>query len=180
MTPPAADDPSLVAHALQLHEASLQRYATRLLHDASLARDVVQETFLALGAASAGQVRDHLAAWLFTVCRRKALNVLRKEGRMTPLEGHTDARLPAPDADPAMRLQHADDQRLLLDLVSRLPLRQREVVRLRYQEGFSYQEISRITEHSVSHVGVLLHTAIQAMRRDWETLTRPGGSPQKP
>ena len=38
---------------------------------------------------------------------------------------------------------------------SRLPPNQQEVVRLKFQNGFSYQEISRITSLSVGNVGFI-------------------------
>lgn len=166
---PSAPADAIVILAQREHAAALVRYATRLLHgDEPRARDVVQETLLALGRqpeAELPALRSRLAAWLFTVCRRKALNVLRAEGRLSPLDEAPPAA--APEADPATALMRSEDHGQLLALVARLPERQREVVRLRYQEGFSYQEISDITEHTVSHVGVLLHTALQGLRREW-------------
>jgi RNA polymerase sigma-70 factor (ECF subfamily) len=38
-------------------------------------------------------------------------------------------------------------------------------VRLKFQAGLSYREISRVTELSVSNVGYLIHTAIRTLRR---------------
>ena len=49
-------------------------------------------------------------------------------------------------------------------LLDNLTANQREVVRLKFQGGLSYQEISRITELSVSNVGYLIHTAIKRLR----------------
>ena len=43
---------------------------------------------------------------------------------------------------------------------------QRDVVRLKFQNGLSYKEISNITQLSVSNVGYLIHTAIKSLRRD--------------
>jgi DNA-directed RNA polymerase specialized sigma24 family protein len=39
-------------------------------------------------------------------------------------------------------------------------------VRLKFQNGFSYQEISRITSLSVGNVGFILHTALKALRQN--------------
>ena len=55
----------------------------------------------------------------------------------------------------------------------RCPPNQREVVRLKFQNGFSYQEISRISGHSVSNVGYLIHAGIKALRV--QLFARPGG-----
>jgi RNA polymerase sigma-70 factor (ECF subfamily) len=45
-----------------------------------------------------------------------------------------------------------------------LPDSQQEVIRLRFQEGFSYKEISRITGFSVGNVGYLLHVGLKSLR----------------
>jgi RNA polymerase sigma-70 factor (ECF subfamily) len=157
-----------VLRAEREHGAALRRYASRLLHDDARADDLVQETLLALGRRSGAELeelRPRLAAWLFTVCRRKALNALRADARLRPLEEAPPSV--APEADPAAALLHREDHGRLLALVARLPGRQREVVRLRYQEGFSYQEIAEITAASGNHVGVLLHEALAGLRREW-------------
>ena len=52
----------------------------------------------------------------------------------------------------------------MLALLDTLPPNQREVIRLKFQNGFSYQEISRISGHSVSNVGYLIHAGIKTLR----------------
>lgn len=171
---PTGSADSIVVRAQRDHEAALRRYATRLLHDEARAQDVVQESLLALGKQPEGErraLRSRLAAWLFTVCRRKALNVLRAEKRLGPLEEAPP--VVAPEAGPASLLVRGEDRARLLALVARLPGLQREVLRLRYHEGLSYQEISDRTGRTVTHVGVLLHNALQTLRRAWIDSTPP-------
>jgi RNA polymerase sigma-70 factor (ECF subfamily) len=55
----------------------------------------------------------------------------------------------------------------LLELIGHLPPNQQEVIRLKFQNGFSYKEISRITALSVGNVGFLIHTAVTRLRRDF-------------
>ena len=69
---------------LDRHEHPLIGYATRLTGDAERARDVVQETFIRLCAEDRAQVDGHVTEWPYTVCRRRALDVRRKETRMRP------------------------------------------------------------------------------------------------
>jgi RNA polymerase sigma-70 factor (ECF subfamily) len=52
----------------------------------------------------------------------------------------------------------------VLDLLGTLPASQQEVIRLKFQNGFSYQEISRISGHSVSNVGYLIHVGLKTLR----------------
>ncbi len=163
----STDASSLVRTAVDRHQAPLLRYAARLLGgDVDRARDVVQDTFVRLMAQRRDQVEGHLAEWLFTVCRNRALDVLRKEGRMKRFAEGQMEHLSAPEPRPGRELERAEQQAAILRLIDRLPPNQQEVVRLKFQNGFSYQEISRITELSVGNVGFLLHHAIRALRRD--------------
>jgi RNA polymerase sigma-70 factor (ECF subfamily) len=52
----------------------------------------------------------------------------------------------------------------ILQLLEGLPANQREVIRLKFQNGFSYKEISRISGHSVSNVGFLIHVGLKTIR----------------
>ena len=64
----------------------------------------------------------------------------------------------------------------LFELVDTLPAKQRELVLLKFQQDFSYQEISDVTGLSVSNVGFILHQAVCSLKQSWEALeTVPAG-----
>ena len=69
-----------VLAALDQYEGRLLRYAQRLLGNLDEARDVVQFVFLRLCNQLPDQIDDRLAQWLYTVCRNRALDVLRGRG----------------------------------------------------------------------------------------------------
>ena len=149
---------------LDRYEGPLARYAARITGDVEQARDVVQETFLRLCAQDRADVDGHLSEWLFTVCRNRALDVRRKESRMRPLgeavlENHES---PAPSATVVVEGRESTSE--VLRVLATLPDSQQEVIRLRFQNGLSYREISSVTELSVSNVGYLIHTAIKTIR----------------
>src|SRR3954469_6147506 len=66
-------------------EKPLLQFATRIIGDRERARDVVQETFVKFQNNGDYQ-QPEPATWLFTVCRNGALNVCRKEKRLTFLD----------------------------------------------------------------------------------------------
>jgi RNA polymerase sigma-70 factor (ECF subfamily) len=148
-------------------QAPLTRYAARLLGDPERARDVVQDTFVKLMAQEPAAVDGHAVEWLFTVCRNRAMDVIRKEHRMKRFEEGEIERVTAADPRPGRALERAETQAAMLELIDRLPPNQQEVVRLKFQNGFSYKEISRITEHSVGNVGFLIHTAVARLRTEF-------------
>jgi RNA polymerase sigma-70 factor (ECF subfamily) len=145
-------------------ELPLLQYAARILGDRDRARDVVQETFMELQRHPRRQTDAAPAKWLFTVCRNRALNICRKEKRMTYLDDEILEREPGLESMPNEHIEQTEARGFLLRIVATLPPRQQEVLQLKFQNDLSYQEISEITQLSVSHVGVLIHTALKTLR----------------
>ena len=150
-------DSQWIVDALDRHEDALIRYATWILRDAEVAREVVQETFLRLCRETQSKVAPHLVQWLFTVCRNLAFDTRKREARMTPLED-TEIGVDA-------NLDQKETVGEIFRLVQTLPKNQREVVYLKFQCDLSYKEISEVTKLSVGNVGLLLHTALKAIRK---------------
>ena len=153
----------------ECHEASLVRYATWLTGDAERARDVVQDAFLRLCAEDQDDVQSYVAEWLFTVCRNRALDTCRKESRLQPLTDLELASHPSDDPSPSAAVELEEAVSQVFQALKTLPPNQQEVVRLKFQCGLSYEEISRITQLTVTNVGFLLHTALKTLRRELRT-----------
>ncbi len=162
--PPLPENREWVQHAVAQYERPLTLYAARLLGDTDQARDVVQDTFLKLCNQPRDDVDSHLAEWLFTVCRNRALDILRKEGRMSRLSDEQIRERPGHEPAPPEQVERRETTDRVLQLLDDLPPNQREVIRLKFQNGFSYKEISRISGHSVSNVGFLIHVGLKTIR----------------
>jgi RNA polymerase sigma factor (sigma-70 family) len=161
------EDSGFLERTFAEQQGPLTRYAARLLGDPDRARDVVQDTFVKLMAQPRDAINGHAVEWLFTVCRHRALDVLRKDGRMRRFEDGQVERVTANDPRPGRSLEQAETHATILRMIDRLPPNQQEVVRLKFQNGFSYKEISRITTLSVSNVGFLIHTAVARLRTEF-------------
>jgi RNA polymerase sigma-70 factor (ECF subfamily) len=139
---------------------------------------VVQETFLRLCVQERTAIEPRLAEWLFTVCRNRALDVLRKERRMTQLSDDQVQHCLSPEKGPEESVEHRDSAARILDLLEGLPASQREAIRLKFQNGFSYREISRISGHTVTNVGYLIHVGLKTLRGQLQSLDgQPAKSP---
>lgn len=156
-----------VQTAVAEFQAPLTRYAARLVGDPDRARDVVQDTFVKLLTQPASALTGHVAEWLFTVCRHRCLDVLRKEGRMKRFEEGEIECVTTDEPRPSRVIESAEIHEAVLRLIDQLPHNQQEVIRLKFQNGFSYKEISRITALSVSNVGVLIHHAVVRLRTEF-------------
>jgi len=146
--------------------APLLRYAARLLADVPQAQDVVQEVILRFAAQPVAELAGREAEWMFTVCRRRIIDLQRKSERITVTAPEELDQTAAPVPHPAIALESAEAQAALRESISALPANQQEVIRLKFQNGFSYKEIARITELSVGNVGFLIHTAVARLRRE--------------
>ena len=168
-----ADDGEWIVAAARRFERPLLAYVRRLLGDPHRGRDVVQDAFLQLCKQARDTVEPHLAPWLFAVCRRRVVDILRKENRMTTLS----ADPPSGANGPADVLEHKDAAAAVLARLARLPANQQEAVRLKFLQQFSYREIAEVMGLSESHVGVLLHTALTTLRRSFaEPQHKTGGT----
>ena len=162
-------DHDWIASALERFERPLVRYAYRLVNDLDRARELVQEAFLRLCQADRAAVEGHEREWLYTVCRNCAFDFLRKARPTLPLNEpeHESPRVrlhaDVPETPSALTERHLQTVRIQT-LLGELSQDQQEVIRLKFQNGFSYQEISRISGHSVSNVGYLIHTGMKTLR----------------
>jgi RNA polymerase sigma factor (sigma-70 family) len=154
-----------IESALRQYEGPLLAYAYSILQDLELARDVVQDTFIKLYEQDTHEWQTGLKAWLYTVCRNRSIDIIRKERRLVALDDawadmRADEATPDPREAAAQRETHAE----IAQLIEKLPTQQREVIRLKFQADLSYKEISDITGYSATNVGFILHTALKRLR----------------
>jgi len=155
----------LVEQAQAEFQGPLTGYASGLLGgDWERARDVVQDTFIKLYQQDPEMIKGKLKSWLYTVCRNRAIDVLRKENPMLTSGGEAFESLndnrPSPAESIVSKERHAE----VLRYLERLPDNQKEVIRLKFQGDLSYKEIADVTGLSVSNVGFLIHTGIKRLR----------------
>lgn len=163
---------------LERYERPLVRYAQNILGDLEHARDVVQETFIkwvelhtlpggeeARGEAPPPPVWDEgrTEAWLFTVCRNRAIDLQRKHKRIVPIHPDLPERI-SEEPGPGLALENRELAGCLNELLGHLSENQREVIALKFQNDLSYREIAGITALSVTNVGFLLHTGLKKLR----------------
>lgn len=163
-------DSAWIHSMMERYERPLVRYAAQLLGgDIDLARDAVQDTFLRLCREQRLEVEPRIAAWLYTVCRNRVFDMKRKESRVVALADGDEYDRASADPTPAHHAERRDNLSHINAALALLPENQREVVRLKFQTGLSYKEISDVTKLSVTNVGFLLHTALKTLRTQLKT-----------
>ncbi len=159
-------------------ESPLLSYALRLAGQLSVAEDLVQEAFMRLHEQF-DAVREP-RRWLYRTVHNLALNQRRKDSKIVALPTTTEDDAPN-HAEPTDTQPLPDEQIARLEGIGlvRLSLetldaRSRELVKLKFNDGLSYKEISARMGLSVGNVGYLLHHALKAIG---DELTRNGVVP---
>lgn len=159
--------------------------AWRVLGDAALAADAVQEAFLTVYRKGPRfEARAQFTSWLYRVVMNQSIDLRRREKRhrMAPLGGGaatphageaTSKRGPAaehaadppsPLASPEQTAFDAETAALVRDAIARLSPKLAAVVVLRYPKGLSYEEIGEILQLPPGTVRSRLNRAHAALR----------------
>jgi RNA polymerase sigma-70 factor (ECF subfamily) len=150
---------------VERHSAEIHAYLWRLLRDADLASDGLQDTFLrAWRAFPKLKHHDHLRAWLYTIATHRAQSLLRVRSRSEAR--HTDLTDEMADPRVSVGKQVVDREtwRRVLAAVDRLPAKQRQALILRRYQELSYGEIAAVMGGTASAARTNVHLAQERLR----------------
>ncbi|MDJ0628545.1 MAG: RNA polymerase sigma factor [Rhodobacter sp.] len=159
----AATDEASLAQLFDRHRHYVFRVAWGILNENAAAEDVVQEVFLRMRAGRLkAKPKAKFTTWLFKVAINTAREQARKRRRVWGDAAALDVLSTTEDgrADPARFDRLSDLGRSL----AKLPLRQREVVVLRFLEGFGTAETAEILGCRAGTVKAHLHRATLKLR----------------
>ncbi len=136
------------------YSSRVYAYCRRFLGDRDEAQDVFQETFIKFHqSANKDREMTNVPGFLLTIARNLCMNVKRKEKPNVTLEEYM-----AGDDDSLV-----SDKDELLELIKKalelLPDDYREAFVLREYDGLTYEEISKLTNTSLTNVKVRIHRA---------------------
>jgi RNA polymerase sigma-70 factor (ECF subfamily) len=143
----------------------------RVLRDAGLAEDMVQEIFLRIWRKPESYVatRGKFATWLTSVTRNRAVDAIRSRNRRyrhetaSPEEQEWDVPGDERD-DPALTAEMSDQRRMILKALSGLPAEQRQVIKLAYFGGLTQQEISEKLDQPLGTVKTRIRLGMQKLK----------------
>jgi RNA polymerase sigma-70 factor (ECF subfamily) len=137
--------------------------AFRFTRDRDTALDVLQETFLYFARKFPGfKLTCQLRSFLYPVVKNLAISALRKADRLTSLDALLENDgMPEPAAETPSTA--SDDE--LASALSGLSAEHREVLRLRFVEGFDLRELADALEIPLGTVKSRLHHAVNQLRQ---------------
>jgi RNA polymerase sigma factor (sigma-70 family) len=168
------DDAALVKHARSDADAfavlyhryltPLYRYLYRRLGNDKDAEDLTAQVFTeALEGLAAYRERGRFASWLFTIARRRLVDLYRQR---VP-----DELDDPPDGAPGLQaaLEQGETYSRLAWLLQQLNEDQQELLRLRFSAGLEFAEIAAILRRSQGAVKMGLYRTLEWLRSHWET-----------
>jgi RNA polymerase sigma-70 factor, ECF subfamily len=179
---PTADD-QLVARIAKGEAAALEelyeRYvrqcfglALRILQNAALAEEVVQEVFLKLWAqpGSYSSQRGKFGSWLLSLVHHRCIDELRRRYHTEVALEHPDtggilSTAPDPDPEPADQVWLHEQQVAVRDALSQIPENQRQVIELAYFGGLSHSEIAARLNQPLGTVKTRIRLGMQSLRQ---------------
>ena len=145
--------------------------ALRVVRDAQVAEDMVQEIFLRIWRKPDSYVaqRGRFVTWLASVTRNRAVDEIRSRGRRfrheTASPEEQERELPAPDTnDPALMAELADQRRLIVAALAQIPAEQRQIIELAYFGGLTQQEIAERLSQPLGTVKTRIRLGMQKLR----------------
>ena len=142
---------------VNLYADNVYRFILKNLRHEEDAKDVVQSAFEKLWVNRVQVDNEKCKSFLFTVAYNQMIDHIRKNKRVVLKEDFSEG------VKTSNRQQH-DSKKVLLEALNRLNETQRSLVMLKDYEGYSYEEIGKITGLNESQVKVYLHRARLQLR----------------
>ncbi|MHC4330440.1 MAG: RNA polymerase sigma factor [Planctomycetota bacterium] len=145
------------------YHSAMVALAYSVLGDRNLADDAAQETFaIACQKLDTLRRRDKFAGWLGSICRNTAWSILRSKGKSSAVSVQ----------EPAKNQNGEENRRdAIREAVWKLGRADRELIVMRYYDGFSQAQISNVLDISPSAVNGRL---VRAKRKIAKYLKRNG------
>jgi len=139
------------------HSDGVYRFILKNIRDDQAAMDIVQDAFEKMWLKFREISVERARSYLFTTAYHRMIDHIRKEKRMDRLDDKIE---------PQDRYNHHySDLKVVLDeALQRLPEIQRSLILLRDYEGYSYEEIGKITGLSESQVKVYIFRGRLALK----------------
>ena len=170
---------------VERYSSRLFRYLTRFVGEASLAEDILQDTWLRVVERLDRYDRTRpFEGWIFAVARHRAIDALRRRARMRKTLGqpaepfeteqgdHLDPleTVAAPDPSPLDVLTEAETEQRIAAAFARLPPHYREALTLRFHEEMHLDEIAQLLEVPLSTVKTRVQRGLLLLRQRAEHL----------
>lgn len=169
----AGDTRGALRRLMDRHGDAVYRYCATALHDRCLAEDVHQQVFIeAFRDLPRFAGRSTLRTWLFGIARHRVLDAAKARTRNqahVEVDGQADSPDPAPA--PGELLDRARLREALAACLAELDEKSRNAVVLRFQHGFTFEQMAEICGEKSGTLQVRVARALPVLRARLEQRT---------
>ncbi len=145
---------------------SMLLFTNSYVHDLSEAEDIAQEALIRLTIKRPRfDEASQLKAYIFKICRNLSLNHLKKQKRTQLLHAGITEDTEQEIQEVHKRMELEEQKQLLHRAIGQLKQEYREVIYLRYFEGLSSREASRILRCTEKQLNSLTYQARQQLKK---------------
>ena len=157
---------------LKRYENEMMNYFLRLTGERQRAEDLTQELFLRVFRyRDSYKPASSFRYFIYRIARNLWIDVYRKRRvrpRTVPIdpteESAPGVMIAEASPGPSHRVSHEEEKKRLEAALTRLPVKQREVVVLAFHSGLKYAQIAKIMEIPVGTVKSRMNAALTTLR----------------
>ncbi len=162
-----ADDKNAFNILMQPYERALRGYLLKLTGDEEITKDLLQEAFLKIWVGlknynESGKFRQ----WIFTIAHNVFVDYLKKFKSFEELE--QEEYFASSAETPLELLIEKEKKERLEAAINKLPVKQKEVLVLRFSCGLKFREIAGVTSQPLNTVLGLMHSAKNNIKKNLE------------
>ncbi|MCA1030813.1 sigma-70 family RNA polymerase sigma factor [Bacillus timonensis] len=148
------------------YEKLVYSFSFKMMGDAQLAEEVVQEVFIKLwrGIGSYEESKGKFSSWLLTITRHTAIDLIRKRKKEATVELEDRDSLVADEKLVEEQVEWKEEGNRLRRAVATLKKEQQSMINLFYFKGFTQQRISEECDIPLGTVKGRIRLALRHLR----------------
>ncbi|MEN6482855.1 MAG: sigma-70 family RNA polymerase sigma factor [Anaerolineaceae bacterium] len=157
-------DPASLAEIYDLYSPAIYRYAMRMVNSEQTAEDCVSEVFTRFLQAIAKKKgpKDNIQAYLFRIAHNWIVDYYKLALPINSTELET---IRDPQKNLPTQVEESFQNKMIYEGINQLTQDQREVIILRYFEGFDHSTIAKTVHKPVGAVKALQNRAFNHLRK---------------
>lgn len=111
------------------------------------------------------------SSWLYRIARNLLIDYLRKPELRTKAEMPDEQQISSTDQSAQYQLEQEYQSELMLKILNTLPKRERDVIYMKFYDGYTNKVIAEITGLSETNIGTIIYRAVKQMQQKARKLT---------
>jgi RNA polymerase sigma factor (sigma-70 family) len=179
ITAALAGDQKAYQELFDQHRSSINHIIAKIVRNPDEARDLVQETFIkAFSSLASYRFEYRFSTWLYKIAANNSIDYLRKkkfnafslDKPIKTKDGEVTMELPDNSYNPEQHYSSKIRSNTIQEAIDSLPPKYKDVITLRHQEDYSYEEIASRLRIPVGTVKARIFRARELLKKKLKKL----------